>query len=522
MNSTNSSIKPISYPQQTMNEDKIQHIAIIGGGSAGWISAAALVNALKNSCKITLVESENIGIVGVGEATIPAIKHFNQQLGIAESDFLKHTQGTFKLGIQFIDWKQKGHNYFHPFGQFGAEFDPAPFYQYWLKSKKMGSNVSLYEYSIDWIAAINGKFDHPKKDPQLAQSTLDYAYHLDAVAYGQYLRGYSEHFGVQRIVGDVTAVNLRGEDGYIKSVSLADGQEIAADLFIDCTGFKALLIEGALKTGYVNWNHWLPCDSAVAVPSEMAGEFTPYTKATAREAGWQWRIPLQHRIGNGYVYSSNHTSKDQATETLLNNLDGSPIAGPRHFRFTAGHRREFWHRNCISIGLASGFLEPLESTSIHLIQTGIMRLIALFPDKHIDPLTRDEYNRITRIEYELIRDFLILHYCETSRDDTDLWRYCATMPIPEPLADRIERFRRNGFLNADTNTFELFKNPSWLAVLIGQGVIPDDYAPIIDHRVTIDAPSILSKVRHTIKQEVDAMPTHQQFIDQYCKAPKNP
>jgi len=481
------------------------------------MSAAALANALQQSCKITLVESDDIGITGVGEATIPPIKFFNQMLGINESEFLKHTHGTFKLGIQFIDWAKKGHDYFHPFGQFGAEFDSVSFYQYWLQAKKNGSEASLYDHSLAYVAAMNGKFDKPSSDNNNVKSTLDYAYHFDAVAYAKFLRGYAEHFGVRRVEGKVVDVNLKGDTGFIHSVRLADGEEIQADLFVDCTGFKALLIEGGLKTGYVNWNHWLPCDRAVAVPCKMGSEFTPYTKATAKEAGWQWRIPLQNRTGNGYVYSSSHIEKEQATNTLMQSLEGEPLTDPKYFKFTTGHRRKFWHRNCVAIGLSSGFLEPLESTSLHLIQTGILRLIALFPDKNFDPMVEQEYNRITLTEYESVRDFLILHYCETTRDDSPFWQYCANMDLPGSLQHRMEHFRRNGYLN--TTVLELFQNPSWWAVLMGQNVIPENYSPIVKHRENINGGDMLSKIQAIIRGSVNEMPSHRQFIESFCKVP---
>jgi tryptophan halogenase len=495
----------------------IRRVAIVGGGSAGWMTAAALTNALGGGGKIDLIESEEIGIVGVGEATIPPIKLFNQTLGVDENDFLKNTQGTFKLGIQFVDWARLGHSYFHPFGTFGADFDRVPLHQYWLRERARGDQTPLDDYSMAWAAARRGRFAPPLQDRRLIQSTFDHAYHFDAALYGRYLRGYSERLGVTRHEGRVVDVRLRAEDGFIESVRLQDGREIEADLFIDCSGFRGLLIEEALHTGYEDWTHWLPCDRAVAVPCAHGGEFTPYTRSTAREAGWQWRIPLQHRIGNGYVYSSAHTSDETAAGTLMANLDGEPLAEPRPLRFTTGRRKLAWNRNCIAIGLAAGFMEPLESTSLHLVQTAVTRLLALFPDRDFDPLVAQEYNRITQEEWERIRDFLILHYRATARDDSPLWRYCGAMSIPDTLRYRIEQFRAYGRLVSEG--YELFQNASWLAVHIGQHVEPRRYDPLVDERTAVDAPARLAGIRRVAAEAAEAMPTHRAYVDRFCKAP---
>ena len=402
--------------------EPLRHIAVIGGGSAGWMAAASLANALQGECRITLVESDAIGTVGVGEATIPPIKLFNNRLGIAENDFIRATQGSFKLGIQFIDWGRKGHAYFHPFGPFGADFDMVPLHHYWLREREAGDSTSLDEYSMAWAAASRNRFDRPARDPRMVQSTFDYAYHFDAGMYAAYLRRYAEQRGVVRVEGRIESVARDAESGRIARVSLEDGQTIEAEFWLDCTGFRGLLIEDTLATGYEDWTHWLPCDRAAAVQCTHGGEFTPYTRSTARAAGWQWRIPLQHRIGNGYVHCSEFISEDEAAQVLLDNLDGEPITDPRILRFKTGRRKKFWNSNCVAIGLAAGFMEPLESTSLHLIQTGISRFLALFPDRGIDPLAVEEYNRLTTLEYETIRDFLILHYHATERDDTELWR----------------------------------------------------------------------------------------------------
>lgn len=498
-----------------MNDRKIRHIAIVGGGTAGWMTAAALTNALRGNCRVSLIESEDIGVVGVGEATIPPIKLFNQSLGLDENDFLRHTQGTFKLGIQFVDWAKKGQHYFHPFGQYGADFDSVPLYHYWLQARAQGDETSLDEYSMAWVAARNGKFNKPTQDSKLVQSTFDYAYHFDAILYGKYLRGYAEQKGVERIEGKVVDTHLRPEDGFIDHILMEDGTKVKADLFIDCTGFRGLLIEGALKTGYENWSHWLPCDRAIAVPCVNDDTLAPYTRSTALEAGWQWRIPLQHRMGNGYVYCSDYISEDEATTVLLDNLSGDPLAGTRVLGFTTGHRKKFWNKNCIAIGLSSGFLEPLESTSIHLIQSAVTRLLALFPNRDFDPLAQQEYNRITLAEYEATRDFIILHYKATERRDAELWRYVANMDIPANLKYKMDHFRSGARIVA--SDYELFQNPSWLAVMVGQHVWPEHYAPLADLR-GIDGAQMLGGLRRVMDDAVSVMPTHQDYIDHYCRA----
>ena len=497
------------------NENRqIRSVVIVGGGSSGWMAAASLSNALSKNCTITLIESDEIGIVGVGEATIPPIKTLNRVMGIDEAEFMRRTQATFKLGIQFVDWAKVGHSYFHQFGPHGVQFDYSPLHQYWLQQSQLHAMPSIDEYSMAWAAASRGKFDKPLSDPRSVMSMFDYAYHFDATLYSKYLREVSEKRGVIRAEGKIVDVVLRATDGFVEKVHMEDGREIDADLFIDCSGFRGLLIEGALKTGYEDWSHWLPCDRAMAVPCESAGDPLPYTRATAREAGWQWRIPLQHRIGNGYVFCSQFMSEDEAASLLLQRLDGKALATPRPLRFTTGRRKKFWNKNVVSLGLSSGFMEPLESTSLHLVQSGISRLLALFPDRDFDPIVSEEYNRIGDNEFERIRDFLVLHYKLTSRDDAPLWRYCANMDIPDTLAYKIKHFKRYGRLVTDG--YDLFGTASWLAVHLGQLNFPERHDPLLYHRNT-DGNASLKQLRNAMMNAGEAMPTHMQFIREFCK-----
>jgi tryptophan 7-halogenase len=497
------------------NDRAIRSVVIVGGGTAGWMTAAALSNALKAHCTVTLIESDEIGTVGVGEATIPPIKTFNDSLGIAENDFIKATQGSFKLGIEFIGWGQQNHRYFHPFGTYGRDFDFVPLHQFWLDARSKGPVPELEDLSMAWAAAKRGKFAHPLPDPRNVASTFGYAYHFDAGLYARFLRNYAEQRGVSRIEGKVADVGLNGESGFVDSVTLASGQTISGDLFIDCSGFRGLLIEGALHTGYQDWTHWLPCDRAAAMPCAKAGDFTPYTRSTAREAGWQWRIPLQHRTGNGYVYCSQFISDDEAVATLRGSLDGKALAEPNMLRFTTGRRNLFWNKNVVAIGLSGGFMEPLESTSIHLIQAGIAKLLALFPDRDFDPMVTDEYNRIGINEFERIRDFIILHYKLTSRTDSELWRYCGAMNVPDTVTWKIEHFRRHGRLLA--RDADLFGAASWLAVHVGQGNNPVATDPLLHHRDD-DRADYLAKLEQALANAAQQMPSHQQWIDQHCKA----
>jgi tryptophan halogenase len=497
----------------------LRSILIVGGGTAGWMAAAALSRLIRGGTAITLVESDEIGTVGVGEATIPPIRSFNDMLGIDENDFLKHTQGTFKLGIEFVDWRRAGHRYMHPFGRFGADMEGVSFHQLWMKHRAAGA-AGLEDFNLCAVAAKKGRFSPPSPKPGSVLSTLAHAYHFDATLYAAYLRRYAEARGVVRVEGKIGDVALRGTDGFIESVALEGGRSIAADLFIDCSGFRGLLIEEALETGYEDWSHWLPCDRAVAVPCAQPGPPLPYTRSTAREAGWQWRIPLQHRIGNGYVYSSAHCSDDEAAKTLLANLHGAALAEPRLLRFTTGRRRKQWNRNCVALGLASGFVEPLESTSIHLVQTGISKLLALLPDETFEPVLADEYNRLSQLQFEQVRDFIILHYKATERDDTPFWRRCAAMDVPETLARKIALFRANGriFRHED----ELFSEASWLAVLMGQGVTPGRYDPLVDTLPAEPIRQTLARMAALMQSTAENMPTHEDWIARHCAAPQLP
>ena len=501
-----------------MADRHLRDIVIIGGGTAGWMAGAALAKVLGPGTSIRLVESEEIGIVGVGEATVPHLKLFNQVLEIDEIEFVKQTQGTFKLGIEFVDWGRLGDRYVHGFGSIGHDYGLLPFYQYWLKLSGAGKAADIGAYSLNTAAAPRGKFmtsatDVPANSPL---ANIAYAYHFDAGLYARYLRRYAEARGVKRIEGRVVDVVLRAEDGFIAGVTLQDGQKLLGELFIDCSGFRGLLIEAALHTGYEDWTHWLPCDRALAVPCEKVGPPTPFTRSTARGAGWQWRIPLQHRTGNGYVYSSAYISDDEAAATLMANLDGRALAEPRKLQFTTGMRRKFWNKNCVALGLASGFMEPLESTSIYLIQSGIARLINLLPDRDFSPVLRDRYNAQAAFEFERIRDFLILHYWATERRDTSFWRYCSGMSIPEPLADTIRLFKDSGrfFRNAE----EMFAITSWVQVMLGQHIVPQHYHPAVDLIPDQEIAGLADSVKTVIAACVDAMPMHAQFIARHCAA----
>ncbi|RFB04310.1 tryptophan halogenase family protein [Parvularcula marina] len=500
-----------------MSVSRIKKVLIVGGGSAGWMTAATLSKILKNDyCDITLVESEEIGTVGVGEATIPQIGTFNRTLGIEENEFVRETKGTFKLGIEFVDWGKKGDRYLHPFGPYGLDMEGLSFHAFYMKQHKDQSPQALSDYSLQAVACRDNRFMRPVNAGNSPLSKIAYAFHFDAGLYARYLRKASEGRGVTRIEGKIADVTLNSDDGFVKSVTLEDGREIEADLFIDCSGFRGLIIEGALKAGYNDWTHWLPADRAIAVPCETSRPLLPYTRSTARDSGWQWRIPLQHRMGNGYVYSSAYASDDEAVDTLMGNLEGKPLGDPRFLRFTTGHRKKFWDKNCVAIGLSAGFLEPLESTSLHLIQSGIAKLLQMFPDKEFNQADIDRYNRVTTFEFERIRDFIILHYNATTRDDTPFWDYVRTMSIPDYLEDKINLYKSYGRIFRENE--ELFNDTSWFAVMNGQNIKAEKYDPVADVLSDAETAHRLTHIRETIATSANYMPSHEKFILENCSS----
>lgn len=505
-----------------MNTQLLDQVVIVGGGTAGWMTAAALGHLLEGSpTKVVLIESEQIGTVGVGEATIPPIIAFNTMLGIDENTFVRETNATFKLGIEFVDWLELGHSYIHPFGDFGRDFDAIPFYQYWLHRNLAGEKDDLFSYSLMVEACRREKFMRPVSDrPQSAYAGINYAFQFDASLYAGFLRRFAEAKGVTRIEGRIDAVEQNPENGHVTAVTLASGQQVAGDFFIDCSGFRGLLIEQTLKTGYTDWRKWLPCDRAVAIPCEKSSPPLPYTRATAREAGWQWRIPLQHRTGNGHVYCSEFMDDDTAEAILRANLDGAPLADANRIRFTTGHRNRFWNGNVLALGLAAGFMEPLESTSIHLIQTSLARLLTHFPDKRFNLADIDAFNRRTLREYERVRDFLVLHYTATRRDDTPFWRHCQTIEQPPGLTERIAQFRGGGRIFEEPN--DVFGTASWLAVMYGQGINPQASNPLIAKLPMSRIDSVIRKIGETITTAAADMPTHEEFIEKHCKSGSMP
>ncbi len=492
-------------------------LVIVGGGTSGWMTAAAFSKVLKGQYEITLIESDEISTIGVGEATIPMISLFNRMLDFDEDEFVRETQASFKLGIEFVNWARLGDRYIHGFGVIGQDNWTVDFHQYWLKQYQAGKASELERYSINTMACLQNKFMRPRADmPNSPLSHIAYAFHFDASLYARFLRKYSEARGVIRQEGKIVKVTQREIDGHVSAVTLQSGQEVEGDLFIDCSGFRALLIEGTLKTGYEDWSHWLPCDRALAVPCVSAKELTPYTRATARSAGWQWRIPLQHRIGNGHVYSSKFTSDDEAAAVLMSNLDGAPLAEPRPIRFQTGKRKLAWNKNVVAIGLACGFIEPLESTSIHLVQMGIAHLLTFFPASGFSQQDTDQYNRVMSQEYEWVRDFIILHYKATERTDTPFWNYCREMAIPPSLQQRIDLFKSHGRVYREGS--ELFMKVSWLQVMHGQRIRPASYHPLADLLSEEEIQAYLEEVEGVIGACTEVMPTHEQFIAEHCAA----
>ncbi|QAY77467.1 tryptophan halogenase family protein [Sphingosinicella sp. BN140058] len=500
-----------------MASHALRRILIVGGGSAGWMTAALFAKLFRGLYEIRLIESEEIGTIGVGEATIPAIKTYNDLLGIDEREFVRETRGTFKLGIQFNDWLRPGSSYIHGFGVIGQDLGWLRCHQYWLKAQTLGKASDLAAYSINTAAALRNRFlpaQAKMKDSPLGH--IAYAYHFDAGLYARFLRARAEAGGVVRTEGKVVDVSLRAGDGFIDTVTLASGERIAADLFIDCSGFRGLLIEQALATGYEDWTHWLPCDRAIAIPCARSEDFTPYTRASVRPAGWQWRIPLQHRTGNGHVYASRYMEEAEAERILLATLDGEPLAEPNRLRFVTGKRRQTWNRNCVALGLAAGFMEPLESTSLYLVQSAAIRLARLFPDSRFDPATIAEFNRQTDFEYQRTRDFIILHYKATERDDTPFWRHVRDMEVPETLRRKIDLFAANGRIFREDD--ELFAEESWIQVFLGQGLIPRRHDPLVDLQDEADILRYLADVEAVIAKCVNLMPSHAAFVDKFAAA----
>jgi tryptophan halogenase len=490
-------------------------IVIVGGGTAGWMAAAALVSvATDKVCDVKLIESDQIGSVGVGEATLPQMKDFNDSIGINEADMMAKTNATFKLGIEFVDWGKKGNSYIHPFGKFGDPVSGVDFHQLWGKYKKMGGVKSIEAYSYAVQACRMNRCDFPVDDQAEINSTYAYAYHFDAGLYAQYLRKFAEERGLQRTEGKIVEVKQDSESGYVKSLLLESGEEITGDYFIDCSGFQSLLLGKTLKAEWEDWSPWLVCNRAVAVQSERSGDFPPYTWSIAKANGWQWRIPLQSRTGNGLIYSNHYLSDDEATNNLLRDLDAPAVKDPKIIRFSAGRFKKSWQKNCVAIGLASGFLEPLESTSIYLIQVAVTNFLKLFPNKTSSSALSNEFNRLTDIEYGRVRDFLILHYKLNERDDGELWRYCRQMSVPDSLQMKMKAFKERGYI--DSYKYGLFAPPSWTSVFIGQGLYQEGFDPYISNLPDGQIKTKLDELEVMIQRRVELMPQHAEFVADYC------
>jgi tryptophan halogenase len=493
-------------------------IVVVGGGTAGWMAAAALVKFLGRTVDVTLVESDAIGIVGVGEATIPQIRNLNRALEIDEAEFVAGTNGSFKLGIEFVNWRRQGHSYFHNFSKIGLAVNQVQFHHHLFRAQAEGIGGALWDYCVNTHAARAGRFAPVEKLGTSRLAGIGHAYHFDAALYGRFLRRYAEAHGAKRVEGRIVDVHQDAETGDVASVRLEGDRAVEGEIFIDCSGFRGLLIEGALKTGYEDWSHWLKCDSALAVPSRNTRPPRPYTQAIAHDAGWQWRIPLQHRTGNGHVFSSAYTDNDAARETLLKNLEGEALAEPRLINFTTGRRKQFWNRNVVALGLASGFLEPLESTSIHLVQSGISRFIQMFPARPIYEAEREEYNAQTVIEFERIRDFLILHYHLNERADSQFWVDVREMDVPEPLQRKLDLFKGSGRIYRGPH--DLFTEDSWLQVMHGQGLTPETWHPLADRLSRAELEEMLANIRRIVTTAASRLPAHGDFVSGCCAAPK--
>jgi len=494
---------------ETMNKT-IRRYVIAGGGTAGWMAAAMLARTMGEEIELTLVESEALGTVGVGEATIPPLVRYNKLIGLNEADFMRETGATFKLGINFENWRDVGQDYFHSFGHTGKDHWTGGFHHFWLGGRERGLASDFAEYCLEVVAARQDRF------AQLPNNGLNYAYHLDAGRFAGLLRRLAEENGARRVEGKISQVRLDGETGNIASLHLEDGTAIEGDFFIDCTGFRSLLMGQALHVGYDDWSHYLPCDSAIAVQTESVGPMVPYTRAIAHDAGWRWRIPLQHRTGNGLVYCERHLDQERALDRLLSAVEGRTTTEPRFIRFRTGARRKQWEKNCMVLGLAGGFMEPLESTSIHLIQKSIMRFLRLMPREGLSAADIREFNDQTFDDMESIRDFLILHYVVTERRDSDFWRYCANMEVPDSLAQKIALFRESGRVFRKND--ELFAENSWVQVMLGQGLTPKSHHPLADKMSDEELTYFLDQIRKDVAKVAGQLPPHSDYVRQYCGA----
>jgi tryptophan halogenase len=492
---------------------RVRRVVIAGGGTAGWMAAAAIARIMGRAVEVTLVESDAIGTVGVGESTIPPLLTFNRLLGINEAQFMRATQATFKLGILFEGWKDGADRYFHSFGLTGKDHWAAGFQHFWLHGQEKGHTAPYDDYCLELTAGLQGRFAH------LPNDAINYAYQLDSALYAKFLRAMAEGDGARRIEGRIATVELDGESGDIAALALESGERVEGDLFLDCTGFRALLIEGALHAGFDDWTHYLPCDAAIAIQTENVAPAVPYTRAMAHDAGWQWRIPLQHRTGNGLVYCSRYLDRDAALDRLLGNVEGRTLVEPNFIRFTTGARRKQWHRNCVALGLAGGFMEPLESTSIHLIQRAVIRLIRMLPLSSISGHDIAEFNDQQHTDMLQIRDFLILHYKATERGDSPFWRQCRDMEVPDSLQHKIDLFRETGRVFRKNE--ELFAENSWVQVMMGQGITPRAHHPIAEKLEDDELARLLGTLRDNVARTAAGMPTHAAYVAQYCGAPRD-